>query len=200
MQVIAGVMPELIESVEDVTEAVDDLRGGIELAAVHQRLSNLERFIASEFGTRCVQCEAPGPETASDAIAPCVKRERVGQIRFGPKSDEPLRRQEAQISKIAETVRDGLRFVFVVGNADDGELSAGNRELGLRRAKSVAERLLKEIARTEAGATNAIRINTSSGVGWLPASRSSDYGKAHVYLLWHGRSPLCQSDRPVPLL
>ena len=207
-EAVARAMPELIEGVNGVATAVDELRGGIELATVHRRVSDLELLVAGWLGTKGGQCVAPAPEAVSDTVGPCVKRKRVGEIRFAPDSIEPRQCQETEISRIAKTVGDGLRFVFVVGNADDGEVSAQNRELGLQRAESAARVLREELGSTpgegsEHGTTNAPRINVASGMDWVPApseSRSSEYGKANVYVVWHGSSPLCESGRPVSLM
>ena len=218
---VAEAMPELTISIDNVARALDNLRRGIELAAIHRRVSDVELLIGQWHEKTCSleQCETRQRQTCGgrsrpadpgaifDTIGPCVRREKVGEVLFALESFEPREDQKAEISRITERIREELRFVFVVGHADGPESSWESRHLGLQRAKSVANALRNQLASaggtgSEDDARDVVRITTVSGVDWAPptACQASHHGKAGVYLLWHGASPLCSAGRPMALM
>ena len=213
---IAEAVPVLTESIAESTTALDNLRGAVELAIVHRRLSNLELLILSRPTAVvkcpsqdrrkccCPQCGPAKEETTFDTIGTCVQREKVGKVRFAPGSREPLAGEQAEISCIAKRIQGELRYVFVVGHADEPEFSKQNRLLGEQRAEFVAEALekLAPAAETESDdhAPDAT-IRIASGVDWSPTMTGvpDRNGTVGVYLLWHGASPLCNAGRPVSM-
>ena len=215
---VAEAMPGLTISIDNVARALDNLRRGIELAAIHRRVSDVELLIGQWHEKTCSleQCETRQRQTCGgrsrpadpgaifDTIGPCVRREKVGEVLFALESFEPREDQQAEISRITERIREELRFVFVVGYADGPEFSWKNRHLGLRRARYVAKALRNQLA--SVGGTGSendvVKITAVSGVDWAPttACQPSHHGKAGVYLLWYGASPLCSAGRPMALM
>lgn len=208
----SAALRELTAGIVEATNTVGELAETVELAAVHRRLSDIELLLRQWHPVSCPvqQCTPQGVATKRDdgecrdaaeaatfdTIGPCVRREKVGEFTFAPGTVEIV--DQAAISKVAKQIKGELRYVFAVGYGDDAAFSWPNVNLGLRRARVVADALVKELATSSADGsdTKPNYIRVASGVEWTPTTAicpSDEQGKVGVYLVWHGRSPLCKS-------
>lgn len=202
------VVGQLADSVAGNTSELEDLRGAVDLAAVHRRVNDAELallgFKASCGIEPCLssgeqgKCDEPDTavvqDAAFDTIGPCVRREKVGHIAFHPGLIEYSVDQQAELSRIAGRIEGELRYVFAVGYADGPSFSWENYRLGLKRARAVATTLLEELGSDVAGRPRHDHIRAVSGVDWAPTTlySPSQHGTVDVYLLWHGISPFCK--------
>ena len=217
IEAVAANVEELDERIGTVADEVDDLRTLVQLAVfLRQPNIHVQADCQSPAQATVGDCESDKCDGATrdastfDTMGPCVRREALGEIAFDLASPDPRADQKSRIAELAGLVRHELRYVFVVGYADQVDFTAENRRLGEERAKSVVAALKAELAKLKKDGENGPngetpnrpKITAVSGADWAPPSvcRRNQLGKVHVYLLWHAPSPLCRAGEPVAAL